>query len=129
MKVARPWKDMPVADVSEFRAKWVQWWSCLQPSSQLAGVNWEPLRKPGKNGFLLVMMSLVWWGKATHADEEWKKSVADVTRVLRCMRLAEESEPSGTKASGKSRKRKSSSVGKENQGSGIEDDHSMRKKT
>jgi hypothetical protein len=56
-------------------------------SETVSDAPWEQLRKPGKNGFLLVMVSLVWWGKAAEADDEWKKAVEDVVEALRGMRL------------------------------------------
>jgi len=48
-------------------------------------MDWAKVQKPGKNGFLLIMLALVWWGAASNRDGEWLKAVADVKSVLRCM--------------------------------------------
>jgi hypothetical protein len=96
MKNRRPWKDVEIADVEEFGRKWWAWWNSLQPSSRISknedetlpptvDMDWSKLQKPGKNGFLLVMLSLVWWGKASNRVEGWSKAVADVSAVLRCL--------------------------------------------
>jgi hypothetical protein len=48
-------------------------------------MDWGKLRKSGRNGFLLIILSLVWWGKASGGDEGWQKAVAEVSSVLCCM--------------------------------------------
>jgi hypothetical protein len=48
-------------------------------------MDWTMLRKPGRNGFLLIMLSLTWWGKLSEIDNEWVLAVADVTEALRCL--------------------------------------------
>ena len=99
MKNRRPWRDVEIADVEEFRRKWCTWWNSLQPSSRISetkgetlpptvDMDWSRLQKPGKNGFLLIMLSLVWWGKASNRDEAWSAAVADVSTVLRCLQGA-----------------------------------------
>jgi len=42
------------------------------------------LQKSGKNGFLLIMLVLVWWGVALNRDGEWSRAVADVKDILQC---------------------------------------------
>jgi hypothetical protein len=99
MKNRRPWRDVEIADVEEFRRKWCTWWNSLQPSSRISetkgetlpptvDMDWSRLQKPGKNGFLLIMLSLVWWGKASNRDEAWSTAIADVSTVLRCLQGA-----------------------------------------
>jgi hypothetical protein len=91
MKNRRPWKDVGIANTAGFVQKWWGWWSSLQPDSRTANdmliinMNWEKLKKPGRNGFLLIILSLVWWGKASSRDEEWQMAVAEVSKVLCCM--------------------------------------------
>ena len=48
-------------------------------------MDWSDLRKPGKNGFLLIMVSLMWWGKNSDRDWQWLDAVVDVTQVLTCL--------------------------------------------
>jgi len=91
MKNRRPWKDVEIADIAGFVQKWWDWWSSLQPDSRTANdmpmidMDWEKLKKPGRNGFLLIILSLVWWGKASGRDEEWQTAVAEFSKVLHCM--------------------------------------------
>jgi hypothetical protein len=71
-----------------------------------AGASCKSLRKPGKNRFLLVMVTLAWWGSAC-ADNEWKRMVKEVVRELRNLWLAaDENLPptSGTEGKGGSQK-------------------------
>jgi hypothetical protein len=86
-------------DHERFGKQWWAWWSSLQPDSRLhddptlislptAGMDWTALRKPGKNGFLLIMVSLAWWGKASGTCGGWLKAVVEVTNVLRCLQVA-----------------------------------------
>jgi hypothetical protein len=92
MKNRRPWKDMELADKEKFSQKWWTWWSSLQPDSRTCDdkptiqMDWGKLSKAGKNGFLLIILSLVWWGKASNRDEGWLKAVVEVSKVLLCMR-------------------------------------------
>jgi hypothetical protein len=99
MKNGRRWRDMELDDHERFGKQWWAWWSSLQPSSQLhddptlpslptVAMDWTALRKPGKNGLLLFMVSLAWWGKASDACGEWLKAVLEVTNVLRCLQVA-----------------------------------------
>ena len=51
--------------------------------------DWEPLLKPGKGGFVLVLLSLSWWKKAAEgADMGWDSAVNDVLWVLHAILLA-----------------------------------------
>ena len=99
MKNRRPWRDVEITDTEEFRRKWCTWWNSLQPSSRISetkgetlpptvDMDWSRLQKPGKNSFLLIMLSLVWWEKASNRDEAWSAAVADISAVLRCLQGA-----------------------------------------
>ena len=94
MKNRRPWRDVEIKDVEKFARQWRAWWNTLQPKSRsgeaepTVDMDWSQLQKPGKNGILLIMMSLVWWGKASNRDEGWSKAISDVSAVLLCMRGA-----------------------------------------
>jgi hypothetical protein len=96
MKKGRRWKDMEIDDIETFSQQWWEWWSSLQPEQRIRNgqdsltaarrdMDWSDLHKPGKNGFLLIMVSLVWWGNTSNMDESWLKAVLDVTSVLCCM--------------------------------------------
>ena len=99
MRASRLWKDMPVDDLADLKMKWRMWWAKLLPADA-AG---ESLRKPGKNGVFLVIMSLAWWGNAAGADEEWRNVVCEVVEALRNLRVAGGKQPVGVI---QSRKRK-----------------------
>ena len=95
MKNGRHWQDAHIIDVEEFARRWWAWWHLLQPKSRICDegdpqlptskMDWSDLRKPGKNGFLLIIISLVWWGKRSDQDEHWIKAISDVTAVLLCL--------------------------------------------
>jgi len=88
MKAAQPLKDIPVNDLPLLKTKWRAWWSklCPEDPSQVpadrSDRSWESWRKPSKNGFLLVMMCLAWWGSAAGADNKWKEAIEEVVRAL-----------------------------------------------
>ena len=94
MKNRRLWKDVEIVDKEGFGLQWWEWWTSLQPGSRTRNdepaveMDWSKLQKAGKNGFLLIMLSLVWWGKASNTDERWQRAVAEVSAVLHCMLVA-----------------------------------------
>ncbi|KAI0281132.1 hypothetical protein BGY98DRAFT_902412, partial [Russula aff. rugulosa BPL654] len=72
MKNGRRWTDVDLDDTERFGKQWWDWWHSLQPKSRIRRyqsrstsptleMDWSGLQKPGKNGILLVMISLVWW--------------------------------------------------------------------
>ena len=95
MKNGRQWQDADIIDLDRFGRQWWAWWHSLQPKSRICDegdpqlptskMDWSDLRKPGKNGFLLIIISLVWWGKTSGQDEHWMKAISDVTAVLLCL--------------------------------------------
>lgn len=56
-----------------------------QPILSTPEINLENLRHPGRNGLLLVMVSLTWWRALTDDAAEWKRAVVDVANVLRSL--------------------------------------------
>jgi hypothetical protein len=97
-KSHRPWKDQGLRKktLAEFEAEWWRWWKLLQPESRGANraeymdvptvdMDWTKLRVPGRNGFLLVMVSLTWWGMLCGHSDEWRLAMTDVTVALVCM--------------------------------------------
>jgi hypothetical protein len=75
---------------------WWRWWGSLQPEDRVCephgqlqtpsiNMDWEELQKPGRDGFLLVMMTLTWWGKLSSTDSEWMWAVRDASAVLHCL--------------------------------------------
>lgn len=92
----RPWEHIEIGKPSEFGVRWCAWWESLQPDerSNMAtevllepnmDMNWWTVQKPGKNGLLLAMVSLVWWGWAGRQSKKWKLAVRDVGAVIGCM--------------------------------------------
>lgn len=98
-KSKRPLKDQPPRQRSAEAciANFWQWWTSLQPLERAYNpalsknirpskeMNWEKLEKPGRNGVLLVMLLLTWWGSFSGYDTGWLRAVNDVTSVLRCL--------------------------------------------
>ena len=95
MKNGRPNRGIDIADSDKFSQRWQAWWLRLQPKNREPGsipssdMDWSQLRKPGKNGFLLIMVTLLWWGMSLdeghHQDGQWMDIVTDVTAVLSCL--------------------------------------------
>lgn len=92
LKSCRPWKEVPIKDAAYFSASWDKWWSAILPVSRASlnsnEADWRRLDKMGKNGLVLVMVSLVWWGECTQGNTSWLTAVREVTQVLRKVRAA-----------------------------------------
>ncbi|KAI0054744.1 hypothetical protein BV25DRAFT_1778540, partial [Artomyces pyxidatus] len=75
IKYARPWTGdfwAGTPNLNTFPNQWWAWWANLQPPTRArdaAGVlsrnttelDWDLLRRGGKNGVLSVMVALAWW--------------------------------------------------------------------
>jgi len=48
-------------------------------------MDWTNLRKPGRNGLLLIMLRLSWWGRASGNDGSWTRAVVDVHATIGCL--------------------------------------------
>jgi hypothetical protein len=99
MKNGRRWKNIELEDPKQFGQQWWDWWHSLQPKTWICSqqnyqtsptpeMDWSDLHKPGKNGFLLIMMSLIWWGAVSNQEGNWVAAIVDVTDVLTCMQSA-----------------------------------------
>lgn len=89
-------KPPNINDEHRYGASWWQWWASLQPDWRprdedgrpiLGGSgDWEVLTRPGRNGLLIVLLSLVWWHDAAESTRsEWEAAVKDVSWVVACM--------------------------------------------
>ncbi|KAJ7050915.1 hypothetical protein C8F01DRAFT_952805, partial [Mycena amicta] len=82
-------------DVEGFRQMFLSWWSEMQPAwrergddgryrrDPAAGRGWETMGSPGKDGMLLVVAALSWWGREegkTHSVG-WNTAAEDVLWV------------------------------------------------
>ena len=102
MKTRGTWIEIAIEDINIFSEAWWTWWSALQPENRsqdtipTVDMDWKKLRKTGKNGLPLVMLTLTWWGKASGCDEEWRRAVKDVHASINCMKdqCAGEARPS-----------------------------------
>ncbi|KAJ7144737.1 hypothetical protein C8R43DRAFT_891142 [Mycena crocata] len=79
-----------------FAARWWAWWRELQPEARQwnggglscpAGLKWgRMLTLCGPNGYMQVMLALMWWGNAVDGAEDdesdWMGAVADVDFAL-----------------------------------------------
>ncbi|KAJ7752298.1 hypothetical protein B0H16DRAFT_1266091, partial [Mycena metata] len=49
---------------NSYVAQWWEWWGVIQPEE---GAGWAGLATMhGRTGFMLVLLSLLWWGMADH---------------------------------------------------------------
>ncbi|KAF9506636.1 hypothetical protein BS47DRAFT_1304991, partial [Hydnum rufescens UP504] len=80
---------------------WWTWWIVCQPSWRVANLdrngfrpsngkgNWSSLRISGKNGLVLHIMALGWWGNAALNNvaemEKWTDAVKEFTWALQKM--------------------------------------------
>ena len=91
-----------IEDVEEYARRWWEWWGNLQPDwrqRDTAGRplargkgDWTALRKPGRNGIRIVLLSLAWWGLivadtrrdsySAVAHEDWSTASKDVAWVV-----------------------------------------------
>ncbi|KAJ7088020.1 hypothetical protein B0H15DRAFT_801079 [Mycena belliarum] len=91
----------PREEPESFAALWWAWWRVMQPPGRVEGKaltrpdhmersEWSELAKThGRNGILLVVGCLLWWGEAAKATnekgelEQWLLAVSDVKWALR----------------------------------------------
>ncbi len=97
MKRAMP--VLAMEDVPKFCNMWWAWWRSLQPGWRKPGLvgrleqdaysdKWTSLNVSGPNGWLGIMATLFWWGKAIEglemsARDEWMEAVTDSLWVLK----------------------------------------------
>lgn len=112
---AKSWRGMraydkipAIDDANDIGLAVTQWWSSIQPHFRASNEtlplevysdpnpdadedSWVSLRKSGPNGFVAVIMLLVWWGHAASTDSSewqedslplWKRVVRDVSLVV-----------------------------------------------
>ncbi|KAJ7456315.1 hypothetical protein B0H11DRAFT_2244232 [Mycena galericulata] len=110
MRAARKWGSKvelssgvgPRSVDGSFARRWWIWWDRMQPEGrkteeggwrapgEVEGEQWDDLSKThGRNGMLLYLGALLWWGEAAAAEEDsaallvdWRLAVEDMTRVL-----------------------------------------------
>ncbi|KAI9062818.1 hypothetical protein FKP32DRAFT_1603808 [Trametes sanguinea] len=90
-------KPPVISNPSSYIASWWAWWAAMQPDWRATNDlgqpvigghgDWDCLRNPGKNGMLMVLLSLVWWREQwpEQSATDWKMAVKDVTWVLASM--------------------------------------------
>ncbi|KAI6029218.1 hypothetical protein BKA83DRAFT_4047087 [Pisolithus microcarpus] len=78
--ISHAWCGTPdIEDPCQFGVKWWTWWCSLQPKWRsitapaqdgkytpncIKGEDWNLLCKPGQNGLLSIIVTLMWWGLA-----------------------------------------------------------------
>ncbi|KAJ6487265.1 hypothetical protein C8R47DRAFT_979203 [Mycena vitilis] len=107
----------PIESLTIFDDLWWKWWGGMQPEWRVADAgtpgrftrdryptkkaDWACLRHPGKNGFLTVVATLYWWGKATDRERNsedrasWAEAVTDVKWILRGLLAAQRGDSDG----------------------------------
>lgn len=89
----RRFADVVIDNVSAFRADWWAWWTSIQPQDRCRSpmlpptntMDWVPLRKCGKDGIILFIYALRWWGVTSLADADWQAAALDAKQVLACL--------------------------------------------
>ncbi|KAJ7121795.1 hypothetical protein C8R43DRAFT_900157 [Mycena crocata] len=102
------WSPMPIGEVGSvgkegtYADVWWSWWRSIQPGARIwdngelscpPDADWTDLRElHGKNGFVLILGALLWWGDVVGKDDaqkenpldflNWERAVMDVTWVL-----------------------------------------------
>jgi hypothetical protein len=97
MRYARKWETQlelekktigPRAVEDSFSCGWWKWWEQLRPKN-VSEENWDIVAKThGRNGMLLVLGCLLWWGDAAAASkdpllkEDWMRAVLELSCAL-----------------------------------------------
>ncbi|KAJ7170447.1 hypothetical protein C8R43DRAFT_944959 [Mycena crocata] len=102
------WSPMSIGTVGSvgeegtYADVWWSWWRSIQPGERIwdegelscpPEADWTELRRlHGKNGFVLILAALLWWGDVVGKDDtqkkdplaflQWERAVMDVTWVL-----------------------------------------------
>ncbi|TDL14788.1 hypothetical protein BD410DRAFT_703192, partial [Rickenella mellea] len=75
LKGGRRLNVLPEIDVADFATQWRKWWTRLQPVVRIpstaagwpllrpasADIDWSRTRRGGRNGLLVVVITLMWW--------------------------------------------------------------------
>jgi hypothetical protein len=87
-----------IENVGAYGRDWTLWWNALQPEwrqnvGREGGLpreeyqpsnDWACLQRSGRNGLLMVMIALAWWGQAKIGND-WLAAVRDVKRVMQAL--------------------------------------------
>lgn len=97
IRSARQMEKPPSLAQNTYPTEWTKWWSGLQPAWRHGDGelpppqyvcdegDWGALRNCGKNGLGMVVLSLVWWGRALGTSPLWIAAAKDVARVMEGM--------------------------------------------
>ncbi|CDO70036.1 hypothetical protein BN946_scf184551.g4 [Trametes cinnabarina] len=90
-------KPLVIDDEAAYCLSWWKWWAGVQPDWHERNVNgrpvtggtgdWDALDVPGRNGMLIVLLSLVWWRAAASSEtlNDWNMAVMDILYVVVAM--------------------------------------------
>lgn len=93
IRASRPLTKVEIEFLPVYKAAWKAWWLKVGPSQAERSDNankWPLFRMRGRNGIVLLLLSLSWWGiaaEAIHEVEDWTVTVKDITEVLRLMQV------------------------------------------
>ncbi|KAJ7823923.1 hypothetical protein B0H13DRAFT_1591667 [Mycena leptocephala] len=82
-----------IKDVEVFAKEWARWWEDINPAWRKLSLpmekkdgDWAFMDVPGPNGFLNVLVCLLWWRQKLEEESQgWRDAVEDVMWVLRKM--------------------------------------------
>jgi predicted phosphohydrolase len=82
-----------IKDIEVFAKEWSRWWEDINPewrkvSSPMEKKDgaWAAMDVPGPNGFLNVLVCLLWWRQRLEEESQgWRDAMEDVTWVLKKM--------------------------------------------
>lgn len=106
-RLTGPW---PIPDPLDFGHRWRTWVTSLMPDWRKRnpkewplprevplGERWESIRKGGRDGILLLLMSLSWWKNATHegsvARDEYESALEELAWLLQQLIAVSPSSP------------------------------------
>lgn len=94
-------KKIPaIQDENQYATQWRNWWEALQPDwrtfdedgrlEQVGSGEWGALDHPGKNGVLMVLLSLMWWQDIATSQtlHDWNHAARDVAWTIWQMAMA-----------------------------------------
>jgi len=93
MKQGRQYdKQLAIGNVATYATQWCVWWVTLQPAwrgtlwpllrTPELNKTWDKVQKGGRNGVLVVILSLGWWVSVVESDVDRHEATSAVEYVM-----------------------------------------------